>query len=171
MLIATHTNATLAKGVATYAPDPLNLGDYAYRWSLTGELANRTGEEGVPGSVQEYAASFGHGLSRTRPLGDGTFGTSVNQQYAALRDSVDRSEQTLTHTVALDWSAYGDNTATFVRLSGSDTRRHAEEDTGFRLFNLQVSRMRQIDRLSSLGAVELFALCGDAARAQQRLDP
>ncbi|HSW52648.1 MAG TPA: hypothetical protein VLG93_05415 [Sulfuricaulis sp.] len=146
-----QASTTLAKGVATYAPDPLNLGDYAYRWSLTGELANRTGEEGVPGSVQEYAASFGHGLSRTRPLGDGTFGTSVNQQYAALRDSVDRSEQTLTHTVALDWSAYGDNTATFVRLSGSDTRRHAEEDTGFRLFNLQVSRTRQIDRLSSLG--------------------
>lgn len=146
---AEQASATLTKGTVTYAPAPYSPGGYQYRWTLSGDVANRTGEGTPGGSLQEYAVALGHALSRSRPLGAGVFGASVTQQLARLEDSAERSERTLTHTGTLDWTARDESAATFARFTGSDTRRYAAEDTAFQLLNLQVSRTRQIDRLSS----------------------
>jgi hypothetical protein len=143
-------NSTLVRVGATYNGDVVKLGSMDYRWSVLADVGNRTGVDDANGnSVQEYSFGINHGVSRITALNGGSLQFNLSQDATVLNTSNDFEEHILTHSASLGWTHRGPNTSTIMQISASDRRRVDGEKSIFQIINLQASRTRQLNRVSS----------------------
>ena len=144
-------NGTFQRLRGSYRSQPIPLGRLAYNWGGTLDLANRRDSNGVVENVQDFGASFNHGLSRSASLRAGRqlqFG--VTQTAAARVDTEDREGQSLVHTAYATYSLTQGRTAGYLRFSASDRRLYGDRRDEFQLLSLQASSRMQLSRTRSL---------------------
>lgn len=142
-----RTSSQLRVG-ARYSPKPIKLGYLDYRWTVRGDVGLLTDDEEGAGELLAFAG--GHSLRRLKPLWGGVISFNLDQQASMVENSLEESEQTLTHRGALGWSQNGKGASTLIRLSASDNRHYGKGDSVSQLINFQASKTKQINRLSSL---------------------
>lgn len=140
----TENTVTLVRAGATYAPPEIALRRYVYRYAAGAEVGRTTDD--LNGSSQSVSVNLNHGLGQTRPLWRGNSAFNLNQQLASIYDTRRDLENTLAHSLTLDWNRNEDNTSVYARLLASDTRRIDGQDYTFDLINAQASGVYQASR-------------------------
>jgi hypothetical protein len=143
---SSRRNSFLRTGLA-YSPSEIGLGKWAYRYSLSGDIAART-DSGAE-NAQEVSSGLSHSVRRPFPVAGGAAGVSLSQQYTFLQDTIDRKQQSLVHTFTSDWSASGAKRTMFLRALASDNRRTDGTGIAFQMVNLQANGSVQATRVSS----------------------
>lgn len=141
-----NTTSVLRGGVS-YAPPEVPLGAYVYRYAAGSEAAHTSDDLG--GDSQSVNVNLNHGIGRTRALWRGIGSLNANQQLAATYDTLRDLENTLAHSLTLDWSRNEESASVFTRFLASDTRRIDGQDFSFNLINLQGSGVLQTSRFSA----------------------
>lgn len=141
---------------ASYSPESLALGQFAYSWSTGGSLGRSSG----PAGSREATLQVGHNLLRSVTLGEGGVGLSVGQSLAlagrsltsAARNAADNVgnasgvgsvnadgvRKQLSHNASASWRPI-DGGATSVQLGANDTRSLGVAQEFFQSISLQAS--------------------------------
>lgn len=140
-------SVTQLRAGATWAPPEIPLGRYVYRYAAGTELGNTTDDR--LGASQSVNVNLNHGLGRTQALWNGIGAMNLNQQLATTYDTRRELENTLAHSVSLDWNRNEERTSVYARFLASDTRRIDGVDFSFELVNVQASGVYQSSRFSA----------------------
>jgi hypothetical protein len=148
---AEEENQAFQRLRAMYRSDSIPLGRLQYNWGASGEAGNRRETNGIDETTQDVAGNFSHSLSEVFSFNGGSqLQLSFSQQVAAIRDSQDRDEQSLVHSLFATWSRQLGRSSHYVRLSASDRRLSGDKDDTFQLVTLQGSSRMQVNRNRSL---------------------
>ena len=89
----------------TYRADPIDVGTMQYFWGSSLEAGNQRQRTDGNDTVQNVAAIFNHGLSKTAFVSSSSqLQFSFSQQLAARADTDDRRDQSLVHSAFVTWS-------------------------------------------------------------------
>ena len=145
------SSSVLQRARASYRGDIIELGRYRYDWGGTLEAGNSRQRSHGEDSVQDGFASLYHGLSRAAQLGAGRqLNFSITQRVSSRADSLDRNEDSLSHTLSASLNRLRGRTSSYVRLSATDRRSTGTRESTFQLVSLQAASRMQVSRKRSL---------------------
>jgi hypothetical protein len=135
----------------TYRSNPIGAGRMQYLWGSSLEVGNQRKRNGGDDTIQNAAAEFNHGLSKTTLLSGGSqLQFNISQQVAARADTADMREQLLVHSAFVTWSKRRGRSASYARLSASDRRSYGDREEVFQLLTFQASSQVRFTRTRSL---------------------
>jgi hypothetical protein len=140
---------------ASYQPESLALGKFAYYWSTGGTLSRRSSVD----SAREATLQASHGLSRNIALETGPgISVSINQSVGLAARSVTSAERNtldnaggigavnadgvrkqISHSATASWTAGGESGSMSAQLGANDSRSIGVEREFYQSLNLQLT--------------------------------
>ncbi len=139
---------------ATYQGDTISIADASYDWFAGTDVSHTSGGGDGSASGAVVGTQLGHSLTRVFPLGENSrLSVSFGQNFSAQGGNIPNSELTsdkqIVHYGSITWNKLEADTATFVRLSASDSRFLDGREERFQLINLQATRTHELTQYSS----------------------
>lgn len=137
---------------STYSSDSYYLQSWAYRWQISGSLANNMSNASNNADSATATVGFNHDLQRSWGL------TQVARMDLSLGQGISGGVSTgagdtsygLTHTARLAWNSNTPEASTSTWVQASDSRTFGAGDSAYQSLNWQFTRRQNVDRLSSL---------------------
>lgn len=144
------SSSVLQRARASYRGDIIELGHYRYDWGGTLEVGNSRQRSHGEDSIQDGLAALYHSLSRTAHVGPGRqLNFSMTQRFSSRADSLDRSEDSLSHTLSASLNRQKGRTSSYLRLSATDRRSTGTRENTFQLVSFQAASRMQVSRKRS----------------------
>ncbi len=151
--ISTAAALTAQKGFGER--NSTTLGGFRYTRYVGASLGNQTTttnsqNQSATTSVQQLGVNAGHGLSKSTTLGNGRFGTDLNQGLSTTVSTRGSPSTHLNHNGSLTWSRSEGKETSMVSLRAADSRTLSNPQNFFQLINLQASRNERLALNQSL---------------------
>ena len=146
-----NSTSVLQLARASYRGDMIDLGLVNYNWGGTLETGNRRQPGDGENSIQDYAASFDHGITKSSALGLGRrLDINFRQSASARADSLDRRQQNMTHTFSASLNQQRGRTSSYLQVLANDRRTTGFRESSFQIVSLQASSRMRVSRKRSL---------------------